>query len=202
LPPLTDPATWWRRLCWVADGRIAISGDLPVDPSRARAQIRDWREAGITHVVDLREEWTDEAVVATHAPEITYHWIGTHDAGGHQDLRWFETGVAAILEALDDPGARILVHCHMGVNRAPSMALAALLALGTGPTAALDEIRAARPIAGIAYAESAVLWWHTRGDLSVADAIDAVTAVRAWHHDNPCDVGWIISRIRRAEDDE
>lgn len=118
LPPLTGPATWWRRLCWVADGRIAISGDLPVDPSRARAQLRDWREAGITHVVDLREEWTDEAVVATHAPE------------------------------------------------------------------------------------SAVLWRHTRGDLPAADAIDAVTAVRAWHHDNPCDVGWIISRIRRAEDDE
>jgi len=200
-PSLSDPAAWWRRLCWIGDGRIAVSGDLSVDPEQARTQLEAWRDAGITHVVDLREEWTDETFVATHAPEITYHWIGTHDAGGHQDRAWFDAGVAAILAALTDPDARVVVHCHMGVNRAPSMALAALLALGVDPVAALDEIRTARPIAYIAYAESAVLWWHFACDLPVTTTIDAVTAVRAWHHDNPCDVGWIISRIRRAEDD-
>lgn len=90
----------------------------------------EWLKAGITHIVDLRGEADDTTNVARVAPHINYTWLGTHDAGGGHEFSWNDTGVAAIAKALDDPNARVVVHCHMGVNRAPSMANAALLHLG------------------------------------------------------------------------
>lgn len=198
-PSLTDPAAWWRILCWILDGRLAICGDLPQNREQARRQLREWRGAGITHILDLREEWTDEAVVARHAPEIAYHWLGAHDNGGAQDDAWFDAGVALILAALADPDAKVVVHCHMGVNRAPSMAFAALLATGADPVAGLEEIRTARPIANTEYAEDAVAWWYRRTGAPAAAVHGARATVRAWREDNPCDVRWIISRIRVAE---
>ena len=75
---------------------------------------------------------------------------------------WFEDLTAWAVDALDDPDARLLVHCHMGVNRGPSAAFAILLALGWDPFDALDAIRDARPIAYIAYAEDVLAWHHDR----------------------------------------
>ncbi len=196
----TTPEGWWRHLCWLEDHRIALVGDLPHDRVRAAAQLDEWVAAGVTHIVDLRGEHSDEAFVAERAPGITYCWLGTHDDGTAQDADWFTTGVTAILEALSHPGARVVVHCHMGVNRAPSMGFAALLALGLDPVRALDTIRSARPIAAVLYAEDAVRWWtEIRTPTETATAL---RAVRDWHRANPCDVRWIISRIRRAEWDD
>ncbi|MFM8972667.1 MAG: hypothetical protein ACKOOG_08510, partial [Actinomycetota bacterium] len=140
---------------------------------------------------------SDEEFVRREAPGLTYVWLPTHDNGGAQDPRWFEHGVAGILAILDDPDARVVVHCHMGVNRAPSLAFAALLGLGFDPIAALDAIRTARPIAGILYAADAVEWWADRDGLMPADI--ARDLVEAWHDANPVDLRWIISRIRKAE---
>jgi hypothetical protein len=130
-----------------------------------------------------------------------YTWLGTHDAGGDQDFSWFDEGVAAITAALADPGARVVVHCHMGVNRAPSMAFAALLQLGHGIEEGLDAIRDARPIAAILYADSAVRWFADRSGWAEAFQGDAESRVWAWHRDNDVDVRWIISRIRRVSAD-
>jgi protein-tyrosine phosphatase len=73
---------------------------------------------------------------------------------------WFDAGVAFALDALKDPDAQVLAHCHMGINRGPSMAYAILLATGMEPVAALTAIRQARPIAAIAYDGDALDWWH------------------------------------------
>jgi len=198
--PFTMPEAWWRILCWIGTTRIAVCGDLPANAKNAREQLAEWVEAGITHIVDLRGECSDERFVAQHAPHITYLYLGTHDDGGAQDPRWFEEGVRAILAALTDPDARVVVHCHMGVNRAPSLAFAALLGLGHEPIEALDAIRAARPIAAILYAESAIEWWAARG--GVVDRADTLSRVADWHDENPVDIGWIINRIRVVEADD
>jgi len=107
--------------------------------------------------------------------------------------------VAAIRAALADPEAKVLVHCHMGVNRAPSLVYAALLTQGFDIEQGLDAIRAARPIAAILYAESAIRWIGALQGWSAVEVSDAVWRVRFWHSRNPIDVGWIISRIRQAE---
>lgn len=71
---------------------------------------------------------------------------------------WFDTGTALVRDALD-AGGTVLTHCHMGINRGPSMGFAAMLTLGWDPVDALDAIRTVRPIAYVAYAEDAVDWW-------------------------------------------
>ena len=93
-----------------------------------------------------------------------------------------------------------MVHCHMGVNRGPSMAFAYLLDQGWDPIKALVAIRSARPIAGIIYAPDAI-----RALAPVLTArgldIDAVTRqVDEWFDRNDIDVATIIRRIRIAND--
>jgi len=198
-PSSSRPEDWWRFLCWVDDLGLGLCGDLPGRPAPKRAQLDDWVAAGVTHIVDVRGEASDEGFVAEWAPGIHYTWLGTHDHGGAQDPEWFTAGVTAIRRALSQPHAKVVVHCHMGVNRAPSMAFAALLDHGYDPVRALDAIRSARPIAAVLYAEDAVRWW---AGVTGTDAAPVRRRVRQWHADHPCDTGWIISRIRRAEWDD
>lgn len=194
------PTDWWRRLCMVTD-RIAVCGDLPPDDAAAANQLRAWRDAGITAIVDVREEWSDEDRVAEFAPELRYVWLGTHDAGGDQEDAWFEDGVGAVLAILDaDPAARVVIHCHMGINRAPSLTFAVLLALGFEAIHALDTIRASRPIAAILYADSAVAWWLRRQGTAARQIRRARTQVRNWLRENAADLDWVIHRIRVGDD--
>jgi len=197
-PESTDlqPGEWWRWPCPVTD-RIFLCGDL--DPRRLGEHLDEWVDLGVTTIVDVRGEWTDEFLVLGRHPHLEYVHLGTHDSGGSQSSVWFDRGVAAIRAALADPEAKVLVHCHMGVNRAPSLVYAALLTQGFDIEQGLDAIRAARPIAKILYAESAIRWIGALQGWSAVEVSDAIWRVRFWHSHNPIDVGWIISRIRQAE---
>ncbi len=156
---------WHRTLCPVTD-RITISGDLHEDPRQAVAQIDGWQRAGITHVLDTRFEWSDADLVALHAPGIVYSQVGTDDDGRGQPDRWFDAGVAFATRALASPDSVLLVHCHMGINRGPSMAYRILLEDRWDPIDALDAIRDARPIADIGYAREALDHFHRSHDVS------------------------------------
>ena len=207
------PREWWRSLCEVVlpdrrGARIVLSGDLPHDRQRAAEQLVEWQRFGVTHIVDVRgevaernDDCADRRFVAEHAPEITYVFLGTHDNGTPQDPRWFDAAIDALTPALDDPEAVILVHCHMGVNRGPSLGLRLLLEQGVKPFEALEAIREARPIAAVLYADDAIRHWF--GVTSRTEAGRSIgRMVAGWHRDNPVDTGWIISRIRIAEYDE
>lgn len=199
IPSISDPAAWWRVPAF-ATPRVAVCGDLDTEvTARGREQLDAWLEMGITDIIDVRSEWSDADFVALHAPEVRYHWLGVDDAGQRQPDEWFEAGLAAALRAIDTSSGRVLVHCHMGVNRGPSMAFAILLGLGHDPVEALRAIRSARPIAAILYAEDAISWWHRRNGTPETIAYAERRRVREWLRKNEVDVGWIISRIRRAE---
>lgn len=197
--PSLNPAEWWRRIGWVTD-RIALCGDLPSSDVAARAQLDQWVAEGVTVILDVRGEFSDARRVADWAPGIRYIHLGTHDSGGAQDHSWFVLGVEEVLAALaGDPTAKIVIHCHMGVNRAPSMAFAVLLAMGFEAIAAMEMIREARPIAAAVYADQALdvhLW--LRGAHSAERAM-AIAELKQWMRDNDVDVSWVISRIRRSE---
>lgn len=198
-PRPVNPAEWWRRLCLIEGTRIFISGDLPAGGADFIRQLDQWRAAGVTHIIDAREEWSDEQRVAEFCPEIHYDWVGTHDDGTGQPDEWFRAGVDAALEALGDPEARIVIHCHMGVNRGPSMAFAVLLAMGWDPIAAASAIREARPIAAILYAASALDWFHRQGAVPAAQASQQRAELAEWFEANDVDVAWVINRIRQVE---
>ena len=195
----TEIVRWWRRIGVVTPG-LAVCGDLPTDFEDAVDVLVAWIDAGVTDIVDVREEWSDEDLVADLAPPLAYHHVGTHDHGGTQADAWFDAGVAPVLEAMADDERLAVVHCHMGINRGPSLAFAALLAAGWDTVEALDAIRGARPIAAIAYAEDAVRWHgQTTGRSPQATAAE-VRRVRRWHDQHDIDVRRDIRLIRHAED--
>jgi dual specificity phosphatase 3 len=180
--------------------RLAVAGDLDnYDPGLAGRQAHDLQAHGISHVLDVRQEWNDEELMRSLAPTITYRHLGVDDAGQRIPAAWFEEVASWALAALADPDAKVLTHCHMGINRGPSAGFAILLALGWEPVAALDAIRSARPIAYIDYAEDALRWHHARtnvpADLQAADR----AAVRRWRQENQMDVGAVIRGIRAAD---
>lgn len=183
-------------------GRVWTGGDLPSDLGE-EAMLADLvaiQNAGITDILDNRIEWSDAEFIAAHAPDMYYLWNGADDAGQVMPDQWFFDGVDFALIALEDPGAQVLAHCHMGINRGPSMAFAILLATGMDPVEALAAIRVARPIAAISYAGDALSWWHrmTKTPESVAKRQRAEVAT--WHRRNPLDVVRIIRTIRSHED--
>lgn len=185
--------TWRWSIGEVTEG-LFIGGDLPQAEDEAVAHLERWVTSGVTHVIDVRGEWSDEGFVEHYAPWVRYFHLGTDDDGGQRPEHWFRKGVLAARAA---DGGGLLVHCHMGINRGPSMALAILLSRDWDLVEALDSIRAARPIAAIAYAEDAVRFhFSPQGSRKVAGQ---VRRVRRWHDEHGIDVHRVIRRIRQAE---
>jgi dual specificity phosphatase 3 len=179
--------------------RLATGGDLPEASDDADRDLEEWRRLGITHVVDNRIEWDDAEFVHDRAPEILYLHNGVDDAGDRQPDEWFDRGVAWIRQATQDPDATVFVHCHMGINRGPSLAYAALLDQGWDPVEAIDAIRTARPIAGVGYAEDALDWHHRRQGVDEWTRAEDRRRLAAWREANYLDVVRIIRRIRADE---
>jgi len=180
--------------------RLLVGGDLDYqDDELAASQLQDLIAAGVTHIVDVRLEWSDEELVKRAAPQIAYLHHGVDDAGQRIPGEWFDRGVGFILDAFLDPDAVVLSHCHMGINRGPSLGYAAMLAIGWDPLEALDAIREARPIAHIAYAENALDWHHSRTAASGTVRRRDRAGMARWRSDNDLDVANVIRGIRAKE---
>ena len=95
-----DPLDLWQRRLSPVTPWLMLSGDLHHLRHRAEAQIETWRAAGITTVIDVREEWNDEDLVAELAPDLGYWHLGTHDDGVRQADAWFDSGLEAYREAI------------------------------------------------------------------------------------------------------
>ena len=191
-----SPHLMWRQICWVSRS-LAVSGDLSYNREAARIQLSEWEAAGITDVFDMRGEADDTQFIHENS-SITSHWFGVDDNGGKRDDAWFESVRDMAYEVLNDfsRDRKILVHCHMGVNRGPSALFAIMLATGWESLEALRAIRDVRPIAGIIYAPDAISWWarvELRHDED--DVAEKVQEVRAWLDRNPLDLGYVIRSI-------
>ena len=181
--------------------QMATGGDLPPHDEHALEALLEWRHLGITHILDNRLEWSDEEFVAQQAADIVYLHNGVDDAGQAMPDSWFDRGVAFITAAIQDPANKVHIHCHMGINRGPSLAYAALLALRWDPIDAIAAVRTARPIAGVGYAEDALDWHHRRLDTEPAARAQERARLAQWRREHPLDVVRIIRGIRAAEED-
>lgn len=177
---------------------LLVGGDLDAqDEDLAARQLDELVRVGVTHVIDARIEWSDEQLVAELAPQIAYLHHGMDDAGQRVPGEWFGPAVGWALEALKRNGT-VLAHCHMGINRGPSLGFAVLLAQGWDMIDALDAIRSARPIAWIAYAEDALRWQHERrGSASGAFDRDRQRLAQ-WREEHALDLEAVI-RLKRAQ---
>ena len=174
---------------------LAIGGDINADDDDlAGMQFAEICSLGITHIVDVRVEHSDEDVFTHAAPHIGYLHHGMDDAGQAVPPEWFERAVSWIESA--GPEAVVLTHCHMGINRGPSLGFAVLLAQGWNPVDAIAGIRAARPCANVWYAADALTWHQQRISVAPAAAAEQQAALEAWRQANPLDVVRIIREQR------
>lgn len=187
------------RAAFVTD-RLLVGGDLDsIDPDLARAQLAELVDRGVTHILDTRLEWSDEDYVARHAPGIAYLHLGVDDNGETLPDRWFDEATSWLDDALARPGTRALVHCHMGVNRSPSLVFAYLLHTGRGVRDSLDAIRAAWPWAVVDYADDALAWHHRRAGTAEGPTRDDVDALARWRDEQGIDPEQVIRSIRQDE---
>jgi protein-tyrosine phosphatase len=192
-----------RRQPQVADAvfvtdHLLVGGDLDTrDEHLAERQLAELVDLGVTHLVDVRIEWDDLDYVAQRAPDVAYKHHGMDDAGQQVPLEWFDEGVAWALEAIEG-GGTVLAHCHMGINRGPSLGYAVLLAQGWDPVEALDAIRRVRPQAFVAYAEQALRWHHVRAGSTDEELDRQLDRVRAWRDSHALDLEQVI-RLKRQQ---
>ena len=194
----SSPEEWWRTACFVTPN-LLVSGDLDSSSLAVFSeQLEHLIELGVTDIIDVRAEASDEDLVRKLQKNITYHHVATDDDGYARPDAWFESGVTAAVSALNKEGRKVFVHCHMGVNRAPSLTFAIMLALGYGPVESLSAIRAARPIAALIYAPDALAWWHRSTSVTAEQATAEQREVSDWMRAHPIDTNWVISRIANA----
>ncbi len=176
---------------------LAIGGDLDHDIEKALTQAVELVDiAAITHILDCRSE--AEENLWARFPDVDYCWDGIDDRPQAATARWFERITDWALCAIGG-GGTVLTHCHMGINRGPSAGYAILLCLGWDPIDALDAIRAARPIAHVAFAEDALEWHLEKVAAPTADCLTARRRIAHWRAEHPLDVVRVI-RAERSRD--
>ena len=146
--------------------RLFVAGDPVYSPDLA-ADLATIDEH-VDLILDLRSDDGENSDDGWH--EVCLHKLHAqhpmNDDGRRKNSYTDFVDVLDVLEdaasALDIPVEElgVLVHCHMGVNRSPSMALFLLAALhDVAPIDGLSQIAKARPPVGMAYAELAVEAW-------------------------------------------
>jgi protein-tyrosine phosphatase len=129
-------------ITWLTD-RIAVGGGIWSAENMA-AVVR----AGVTHILDMQIEFDDTPLADGQG--VVVCWNPIDDDFEPKPAEVFERGVRFALEALEEPSAKVFIHCAAGVHRAPMMALALLSVMGWPLEEAIDLIEARRPAADFA----------------------------------------------------
>jgi len=135
-------------MTWVTE-RVALGGGI----WNAR-NMEELAQSGVTHVLNMQIEFDDRPLAEPH--RIRVLWNPTDDDFLPKPPELLKRGVDFSLEALDDPEARLYVHCAAGVHRAPMMTLAVLCAMEWEIEEAMALIETRRPVVDFAdvYVES------------------------------------------------
>jgi protein-tyrosine phosphatase len=129
-------------MSWVT-GRIAVGGGI-----WSAENMTQVARAEVTHIIDMQIEFDDTPLAVPHG--IAVLWNPIDDDFQPKSPAVFQRGVDFALEALDEPGTKLFVHCAAGVHRAPMMTLAILCSLSWKLEDALRLIEARRPVVDFA----------------------------------------------------
>jgi protein-tyrosine phosphatase len=129
-------------MSWVT-GRIAVGGGI-----WSAENMTQVARAEVTHIIDMQIEFDDTPLAVPHGIAVLWNPIDDDFQPKSPDV--FQRGVDFALEALDEPGTKLFVHCAAGVHRAPMMTLAILCSLSWKLEDALRLIEARRPVVDFA----------------------------------------------------
>ncbi len=135
-------------MTWVTE-RVALGGGI-WNPRNMEELAR----AGVTHVINMQMEFDDRPLAEPHGVRVL--WNPTEDDFSPKSPELLKCGVDFALTALEDPQARLYIHCAAGVHRAPMMTLAVLCSQDLEIEAAMVLIETRRPVVDFAdvYVES------------------------------------------------
>jgi protein-tyrosine phosphatase len=134
--------TFMMDMTWVT-GRIAVGGGIWTAENMVQVA-----RAGVTHILDMQIEFDDTPLAAPH--RIRVLWNPIDDDFQPKSPEVFQRGVEFALQALDEEGTKLFVHCAAGVHRAPMMTLAILCSLNWKLADALQLIELRRPVVDFA----------------------------------------------------
>ena len=129
-------------MTWVT-GRIAVGGGIWSPENMAEVA-----KAGVTHIIDMQIEFDDTPLAGKHGIQVL--WNATDDDFQPKPPELFRRGVEFAVEALDQAGTKLFIHCAAGVHRAPMMTLAVLCYLSWSVEDAIRLIEAKRPVVDFA----------------------------------------------------
>ncbi|MFY9659442.1 MAG: dual specificity protein phosphatase [Terriglobales bacterium] len=135
-------------ITWVTE-RVALGGGI-----WNSRNMEELTQAGVTHVVNMQLEFDDRPLAEPFGVKVL--WNPTDDDFLPKPPELLRRGVDFALAALEDPEARVYVHCAAGVHRAPMMTLAVMCALEWEIEEAMTLIETRRPVVDFAdvYVES------------------------------------------------
>jgi protein-tyrosine phosphatase len=122
------------NLSWVTE-QLATGGAL------RKSEYRQLKQAGVTAVIDLREESMDD-VETLRGLGIQFLHLPTTDAHA-QSQEQLIRGTKWALEQINK-GGKVFAHCQHGVGRGPLQATAILIGQGLTAPEALRTVRARR----------------------------------------------------------
>ena len=129
-------------ITWVTD-RIAVGGGIWTADNMGKV-VRE----GVTHIIDMQLEFDDTPLGEEFGVQVL--WNPTDDDFDRKPAELFRRGVDFARAALEDPTAKLLIHCAAGVHRAPMMTLALLGSMGWSLADAMHLIEKRRPVADFA----------------------------------------------------
>jgi protein-tyrosine phosphatase len=134
--------TFMMDMTWVTD-RVAVGGGIWTAQNMEQVA-----RAGVTHILDMQIEFDDTPLAEPHG--IAVLWNPIDDDFQPKPPEVFQRGVDFALQALDEEGTKLFVHCAAGVHRAPMMTLAILCSLSWDLPDALQLIERRRPVVDFA----------------------------------------------------
>jgi hypothetical protein len=121
----------------ISYGISPITDSIFLGPYHAAQNLQYRNEYGITHILNCTPDPLDGL------PNIKVQQLNIHD-GQWVDPDLVRFAVRVIDEAVKS-GGKILVHCHAGISRSPSMVCAYFMYKGHSWDEALDFVRSKRP---------------------------------------------------------
>ena len=129
-------------LTFITD-RIACGGGIWTDKEMLELVRLDF-----THIIDMQIEFDDTPLAEPY--DIKVLWNPVDDDFQPKPPEVFQRGVEFAMKALEDPQAKLYIHCAAGVHRAPMMTLAIMRALGFSLQEAVAMIETRRHVVDFA----------------------------------------------------
>ncbi len=129
-------------ITWVTN-QLALGGGIWNDEKMIEVV-----QAGVTHIIDMQVEFDDTRLAEPYGVKVL--WNPTEDDFQPKPAKLFQRGVDFALQAIQNPAAKVFIHCAAGVHRAPMMTLAVLRAQGWSLPDALRLIEEERDVVDFA----------------------------------------------------